>query len=95
MPFLASLRAGANLVDVFRKFPETSRPLIEFHEALLRGPSPFTAAERELIAAYVSGVNQCRYCHAVHAATAQRLVCLETPSRALLQGPKPLLCPKK
>jgi uncharacterized peroxidase-related enzyme len=47
--------------------------LIEFHEALLRGPSPFTEAERELIAAYVSGLNRCRYCRGVHSATAQRL----------------------
>ncbi len=73
MPFLPSLRAGSSLLDVFKAFPETSKPLIEFHEALLRGPSPFTAAERELIAAYVSGLNRCRYCHGVHTATAERL----------------------
>ena len=73
MPFLPSLRARASLLDVFKAFPETSRPLIEFHEVLLRGPSPFTAAERELIAAYVSALNQCRYCHGVHTATAERL----------------------
>lgn len=73
MPFLPSLRPGASLLDVFKAFPETSKPLIEFHEALLRGPSPFTEAERELIAAYVSGLNRCRYCHGVHTATAERL----------------------
>jgi hypothetical protein len=28
-------------------------PLIQFHEALLRGPSPFTEGDRELIATYV------------------------------------------
>jgi uncharacterized peroxidase-related enzyme len=28
-------------------------------------------AERELIAAYVSGLNACTYCHGVHAATAR------------------------
>ncbi|HEY7672543.1 MAG TPA: carboxymuconolactone decarboxylase family protein, partial [Gammaproteobacteria bacterium] len=53
--------------------PETSTPLIEFHEVLLRGPSPFTATERELIAAYVSGLNRCDYCHGVHTATAERM----------------------
>jgi uncharacterized peroxidase-related enzyme len=73
MPFLPSLPAGSSLLDVFRTFPETSRPLIEFHEALLRGRSPFTEAEREIIAAYVSGLNRCRYCHGVHSATAERL----------------------
>ena len=30
-----------------------------------------TAAERELMAAYVSGLNGCGYCHGVHAATAE------------------------
>ena len=73
MPYLRSLRAGANLLDVFKAFPETSAPLIEFHEVLLRGPSPFTATERELIAAYVSGLNRCSYCHGVHTATAERM----------------------
>lgn len=58
---------------MFKAYPETSRPLIEFHEVLLRGPSPFTEAERELIAAYVSGLNHCRYCHGVHTATAESL----------------------
>jgi uncharacterized peroxidase-related enzyme len=67
------LLQGATLLDVFKEFPETSAPLIEFHEALLRGPSPFTEMERELVAAYVSGLNHCRYCHAVHTATAERL----------------------
>jgi uncharacterized peroxidase-related enzyme len=73
MPYLRSLRAGASLIDVFKAFPETSKPLIEFHEMLLRGPSPFSAAERELIAAFVSGLNRCEYCHGVHTATAERM----------------------
>lgn len=40
---------------------------------LLRGASSFSEAERELIAAYVSALNGCRYCRAVHTATAERL----------------------
>jgi AhpD family alkylhydroperoxidase len=39
----------------------------------VRRPSPFTEGERELIAAYVSGLNRCRYCHGVHSATAEVL----------------------
>jgi uncharacterized peroxidase-related enzyme len=73
MPFLKSMPKSATLLNVFRAYPETSRPLIEFHETLLRGPSPFTEAERELIAAYVSSINHCRYCYGVHAATAELL----------------------
>jgi len=73
MTFSKILPHNASLVDLFKAFPATSRPLLEFHEILLRGPSPFTEAERELIAAYVSGLNRCRYCAAVHTATAERL----------------------
>ena len=72
MPFLPSLSKDASLLDLFKAFPETSIPLIQFHEALLRRPSPFTEGERELIAAYVSGLN-CRYCHGVYSATAELL----------------------
>lgn len=71
MPYLNSLPANAVLLDVFRAFPETSRPLLDYHELVMRGPSPFTVAEREQIAAYVSGVNNCGYCHGVHTATAE------------------------
>lgn len=73
MAFLTSLPATATLLDLFRAYPETSTPLIEFHEALLRGKSPFSPGERELIATYVSMLNGCRYCEAIHAATATRL----------------------
>ncbi|HZD53110.1 MAG TPA: peroxidase-related enzyme [Woeseiaceae bacterium] len=73
MAYLQSLGPQGTLLDLFRLFPETSKPIIEYHEALLRSPSPFTEAERELIAAYVSGLNHCRYCHAIHTATAERL----------------------
>jgi uncharacterized peroxidase-related enzyme len=84
MSFIPSLHERASLIDVFRAFPETSKPLIEFHEVLLRGPSPFTEGERELIASYVSGLNDCRYCCAVHTATTERLGVEPGVVRALL-----------
>jgi hypothetical protein len=57
MSYLPSLKPDSVLLDVFRAYPDAARPLLDYHEALLRGPSPFTVAERELIAAYVSGLN--------------------------------------
>jgi AhpD family alkylhydroperoxidase len=42
-------------------------------QALLRGPSPLTPAEREMIATYVSSRNGCRFCTRSHAATARKL----------------------
>src|SRR5919108_5899377 len=73
MSFLKSLPADAGLLQIFQVFPQIARPLLQYHEVLLRGDSPFTAAERELIAAYVSGLNNCNYCRAVHSQTAVAL----------------------
>jgi uncharacterized peroxidase-related enzyme len=50
--------------------PETSKPLNELVEVLLRGPSTLTPGERELIATYVSAENDCYYCQTVHGAIA-------------------------
>jgi uncharacterized peroxidase-related enzyme len=71
MTYLPSLPEDATLLQVFRAYPDTAKPLIAFHDVVMREASPFSAAERELIAAYVSGVNACGYCHGVHTATAE------------------------
>jgi uncharacterized peroxidase-related enzyme len=73
MSFLRSLQPEAGLLQIFQAFPETARPLLKYHEVLLRGDSPFSPAERELIAAYVSGLNNCKYCQGVHWQTAVAL----------------------
>lgn len=49
---------------VFR--PETAKPLNELAEVLLRGDHSLTRGERELIAAYVSHLNHCRFCETSH-----------------------------
>ena len=53
--------------------PETAKPLYELVQILLRGPSTLSAAERELIAAYVSYKNDCLFCMSSHAAAAKCL----------------------
>ena len=50
--------------------PETTRPLCELVQVLLTGPHTLTAAERELIATYVSSENDCYYCQHCHGSTA-------------------------
>ena len=55
---------------LLRYRPETARPLMMLAEVLLRGPSTLTPGERELIAAYVSELNDCAYCARSHAAFA-------------------------
>jgi uncharacterized peroxidase-related enzyme len=71
MSYLRSLPGEAGLLRVFKVYPGPVQPLLDLHEQVMRAPSPFTAAERELIAAYVSGLNACRYCHGAHAAAAE------------------------
>ena len=50
--------------------PETSKPLNELVEVLLRHPNSLTQGERELIATYVSAQNNCHYCQSIHGAIA-------------------------
>jgi uncharacterized peroxidase-related enzyme len=50
--------------------PETAKPLNELVEVLLRGPSTLSPGERELIATYVSSLNDCYYCQTIHGAIA-------------------------
>ncbi|MFC4055297.1 carboxymuconolactone decarboxylase family protein [Actinomadura syzygii] len=50
--------------------PETAGPLGALAETLLRGPGPLERGERELIAAYVSELNGCRFCSSSHSACA-------------------------
>ena len=50
--------------------PETGRPLSGLAEVLLRGPNSLTRGERELIAAYVSSLNECTFCASSHSAFA-------------------------
>ncbi len=45
-------------------------PFTAWVESVLRGPSDWTVGERELIAAFVSNLNQCRFCTTSHGAVA-------------------------
>lgn len=62
---------GIRSLALFR--PETAKSLYELAQVLLRGPSPLSEAERELIAAYVSSRNNCMFCMSSHAAAARYL----------------------
>lgn len=66
-----SLPPAPGLADVFRAFPRGAWPLLEYHDVLLRGPSPLSIAERELLAAYVSGLNACAFCTGAHRIVAE------------------------
>ena len=72
---------GIRSLVLFR--PETGKPLYDLAQVLLRGPSPLSEAERELIAAYVSHRNDCMFCRNSHAAAAR---CLYGEEESIVDG---------
>lgn len=71
MPFLPSLPEPAHLSDLFHRFPGNVAPLMAYTDGLLRGEGELSVGERELIAAYVSGLNACRFCFQSHRSYAE------------------------
>jgi len=71
MPFFPSLPEDATTKQVFIAHPEIYSHWARVSEAILRGPSPLTPAQRELTGAYVSSLNACQYCYGGHRAAAE------------------------
>ncbi len=71
MAIFPTLGDNATVPDILKMSPKAGAALMEVHEHIMRGPSALSPGERELIAAYVSGINNCQYCHGVHAETAK------------------------
>ncbi len=84
MKVFPSIEGEPGLDKVSRRFPHSAAPLLEYHDRLLRDPSPLTVAERELIAAYVSGLNSCIYCHGAHVVAARAFGIVEELFAGLL-----------
>lgn len=68
---LNNLEPGIRSLALYR--PDTGKYLYELVAVLLRGKSELNAAERELIAAFVSNLNNCTFCAKSHAAAAKCL----------------------
>ena len=64
--------AGIRSLFMFR--PETAKPLNEIVDILLVQDSPLSRAEREMIASYVSYLNECKFCCTIHSAIANELM---------------------
>lgn len=71
MTVFPSISGEPALDKLFKRFPHSVAPLLEYHDRLLRDASPLTVAERELVAAYVSGLNACTYCYGAHLVAAR------------------------
>lgn len=62
------------IIGPMMQYPETEKPLNELAQALLRGPSPLSEAEREMIASFVSSENDCYFCAHAHGSTAEQFL---------------------
>ena len=72
MPFFSFLAPDAAINDLLQRDSDRMIDLSRFTESVLHGRSPLSPGQRELIAAYVSGVNECQFCHRAHKAFAEK-----------------------
>lgn len=84
MANLPSLPEHARMRDMLMRFPERGGALLGLAEQVLRGPSELTEAQREIIFAYGSALNECEFCHVSHKYTASELGVDESMWDALL-----------
>jgi uncharacterized peroxidase-related enzyme len=70
MPHIALTEGLPGIRGAMAFRPETAKPLNELVEILMCGPHTLSPGERELIATYVSSLNDCYYCQTIHGAIA-------------------------
>ena len=70
MPHIELPEGLPGIVSAFAFRPETARPMRALAEILLRGPSTLSSGEREIIATFVSTLNDCYFCQTSHRAAA-------------------------
>lgn len=66
-----SLPDNPHLRDTFQSFPQGAAIVMQLADEILLRSSELTTGERELIAAYVSGLNACSFCAGTHKAAAE------------------------
>lgn len=73
MAFVASVPQDEESVGtVMKRYPDQAVPLMQMTEVIMRdGACAFTSEQRELIAAFASGTNNCTFCYNTHKATAE------------------------
>lgn len=87
MPQFPSLPETAHLTDLLSRFPKTVQPLMAYINAVLRSEGTLSMADRELIAAYVSGLNACTFCFGSHLIYARALGIDEGVVEAMIENP--------
>ena len=71
MGFIKSLGDAPHLYDVMKTSPRMAIYLFKMTDEIMLVEGPLNDKDRELIAAYVSGLNACSFCYRGHKAIAQ------------------------
>ncbi len=71
MPYFSYLKDNDGIQDVMRLDRDRYGPLSRTVQNIMRSESQLSVADRELLGAYVSGLNQCQFCHNSHVAFAE------------------------
>ena len=85
MSYLKQNGSVENVRDILMLNKPAGIALVNYHTAVMRQDSELSVKDRELIAAYVSGLNNCQYCHGVHSVTAQAFGVEEGVLQSLLE----------
>ncbi len=72
MPFFTHLNQNSDITDITWNNRSRFAPIDKFSENIMRGPSELSIETRELIAAYVSALNECSFCTGAHLAVANQ-----------------------
>ena len=66
MPFMKSLKSDAGVADLYKAHSKIYLHWIRMGDEVMSKESPLSQGERELIATYVSSLNDCDYCRTAH-----------------------------
>lgn len=72
MAFVSNISDETVVADIFKWNQRAGDCISEWHQVVMRGDSPLSEGERELIAAYTSGLNACSLCYGVHKLVAEQ-----------------------
>ena len=73
MPFFKHLDDFSDITDITWNDRKRLGPLDKASQNIMRGKSSFTPAQKEVFAAFVSGLNACSFCYCSHAAVANNV----------------------
>ncbi len=83
-PYFSYLDEWSDITDITFRDRSKLGPLDAASHAIMRGKSELSIAQRETMAAYVSGLNACSFCYGSHEAVAERFGVASTLVEALI-----------